>query len=306
MESVRLDDDLAARLRRVTRAVVLSGAGVSKESGLGTFRGAGGLWENRRPEELATPEAFYRAPGTVWRWYASRYATAAAASPNPAHRALVHWEALFPSFLLVTQNVDDLHQRAGSREVVALHGTLAEAVCDSCGRRQPMGEAVAASPEEPPSCCAPAGETGPRLRQSPVAALAAGRPRLRQSPVAALAASRPRLRQSPVAALAAGRCPGRFRPAVVWFGESLPAAALARAAQAAASCGLLLAVGTSALVYPAAGLIETALRAGACVIEVNPEPTPFSRFAHLRLAAAAGEAVPALTEAVAACRSIAN
>ncbi|HYL05182.1 MAG TPA: NAD-dependent protein deacylase [Thermoanaerobaculia bacterium] len=258
MDEVRLDGELAARLRRVAGAVVLSGAGVSKESGLGTFRGAGGLWEDRRPEELATPEAFYRTPGMVWRWYASRYAAAAAAQPNPAHRALVRWEALFPSFLLATQNVDDLHQRAGSRQLVALHGTIAEAMCDACGRRRPMGEAVAVSPGEPPACGAAAGGAG---------------------------------------------CRGRFRPAVVWFGESLPAGELARASRAAAACGLLLAAGTSALVYPAAGLIETALRAGACVIEVNPEPTPFSRFVHLRLAAPAGEAVPALTDAIAACRS---
>ncbi len=274
MEELRLDAQLAARLRRATRAVALSGAGVSKESGLGTFRGAGGLWEDRRqtgsaatgdrrsrgrPEELATPEAFYRTPGKVWRWYAARYATAAAAAPNPAHHALARWESLFPSFLLVTQNVDDLHQRAGSRRLVALHGTLAEAVCDSCGRRRPMGEAVAASPAEPPECSVPGGGTG---------------------------------------------CRGRFRPAVVWFGESLPAAALETASRAAAACDLLLAAGTSALVYPAAGLIETALRAGACVVEINPEPTPFSRFAHLRLAAPAGTALPALTEAIASCRSM--
>jgi NAD-dependent deacetylase len=257
MADLRLDDELAARLRRATRAVALTGAGVSRESGLDTFRGAGGLWENQRPEELATPEAFYRTPRRVWSWYAWRYAAAAAASPNPAHRALARWESLFPSFLLVTQNVDDLHQRAGSRQIVALHGTIAEAVCDACGRRRPMGEAVAASAEEPPAC----GEEG---------------------------------------------CRGRFRPAVVWFGEALPAAALARASRAAAACDLLLAAGTSALVYPAAGLIETALRAGACVVEVNPEPTPFSRFAQLRLAAPAGEALPAFTEAIARCRSTAG
>jgi NAD-dependent deacetylase len=254
METLRLDDELAARIRAARGVVALSGAGVSAESGLNTFRGAGGLWENQRPEELATPEAFYRTPGRVWRWYGWRYAAAAAAVPNPAHLALARWESLFPSFLLVTQNVDDLHQRAGSRQLVSLHGTIAEAVCDTCGRRRPMGEAVADSPEGPPRC----GEGG---------------------------------------------CSGRFRPAVVWFGENLPAAALARASQAAAACDLLLAAGTSALVYPAAGLIETALRAGACVIEVNPEATPFSRFAHLRLGAPAGEALPALTEAIAQCRS---
>jgi NAD-dependent deacetylase len=254
MEELRLDDELAARIREARAAVVLTGAGVSRESGLDTFRGAGGLWETQRPEELATPEAFYRTPGRVWRWYAWRYGVAAAAAPNPAHLALARWEALFPSFLLVTQNVDDLHQRAGSRQLVSLHGTIAEAVCDACGRQRPMGEAVAESPEEPPRC----GEGG---------------------------------------------CGGRFRPAVVWFGENLPPAALTQASRAAAACDLLVSAGTSALVYPAAGLIETALRAGARVIEVNPEPTPFSRFAHLRLAAPAGEALPILTEAIARCRS---
>jgi NAD-dependent deacetylase len=257
MDPLRFDDELAARLRRATGAVVLSGAGVSRESGLDTFRGAGGLWEDERPEELATPEAFYRAPGRVWRWYAWRHARAAAATPNPAHLALVRWESLFPSFLLVTQNVDDLHQRAGSHRPVALHGTLAEAVCDACGRRQSMAAAVAASPGEPPAC-------------------------------------------------GAGACGGRFRPAVVWFGESLPAAALARAAAAAARCDLMVSVGTSSLVYPAAGLIETALRRGARVIEVNPEPTPFSPLVHLRLAAPAGEALPALTEAIERCRNTAG
>jgi NAD-dependent deacetylase len=255
MDALILDAELAARLRQATGAVVLSGAGVSRESGLDTFRGAGGLWEDQRPEELATPEAFYRAPGRVWRWYAWRYARAAAAAPNPAHLALVRWESLFPSFLLVTQNVDDLHQRAGSRRLVALHGTIAEAVCDTCGRRLGMAAAVAASPGEPPAC-------------------------------------------------GAGACAGRFRPAVVWFGESLPAAALARAAEAVARCDVMVSVGTSSLVYPAAGLIETALRRGARVIEVNPEPTPFSPLVHLRLAAPAGEALPVLTEAIERCRSL--
>ena len=257
MDELRLDGDLAARVRGATRVVAMTGAGVSRESGLDTFRGAGGLWENQRPEDLATPEAFYRTPRRVWSWYAWRFGVASAASPNPAHLALARWEALFPSFLLVTQNVDDLHRRAGSRDPVALHGTLAEAMCDTCGRRQPMAAAVAASPDEPPACGADA-------------------------------------------------CRGRFRPAVVWFGESLPAAALARAARAASTCELLLVAGTSAVVYPAAGLIETALRAGACMVEVNPEPTPFSRFAHLRLAAPAGEALPAFTEAIARCRSTAD
>jgi NAD-dependent deacetylase len=259
VEELELDGEVTARLRRAERAVVFTGAGVSQESGLATFRGAGGLWEQRRPEELATPEAFQRTPGQVWRWYVWRHARAAAAEPNPAHAALVRWETLFPSFLLVTQNVDDLHRRAGSRQVVELHGTLAEARCNRCGRRIPMAEAVAEAPGEPPRCrdgaCAAAG--------------------------------------------------GRFRPAVVWFGEALPAAALEPAMEAAAACDLMVSVGTSAVVYPAAGLIELALAAGALLIEINPEPTPMSSAAHLRLAASAATALPLLTDAIAKCRNAA-
>ncbi|HVT57438.1 MAG TPA: NAD-dependent deacylase [Thermoanaerobaculia bacterium] len=250
MSEIELPDGVAARVRTARSAVVFSGAGVSRESGLDTFRGSGGLWDSVRPEELATPQAFRRDPVRVWRWYAQRFATAAAAAPNAAHRSLVLWEALFPSFLLVTQNVDTLHQRAGSRQVVELHGSLAQARCASCGQLRDMAEAIASSPAEPPRCS----------------------------------------------------CGGLFRPAVVWFGELLPEEALNHAFAAAAGCDLLVSVGTSATVYPAAGLIEEAHRAGACLIEVNPEPTPFSRLAQLRLALPAGEALPRLTAAIEQCR----
>jgi NAD-dependent deacetylase len=246
MEPLELPQALRERARAAERVVVFSGAGVSRESGLDTFRGAGGLWERMRPEELATPEAFRLDPGKVWRWYVWRYETAWKAAPNPAHHALARLESLFPSYMLVTQNVDTLHQRAGSRGVVELHGSLAKARCERCGRERDMGEAVAESREEPPVC----------------------------------------------------GCGGRFRPGVVWFGENLPREALARASDAAASCDLFLTVGTSATVYPAAGLIEVAHRAGAALVEVNPEPTPFSHVAHLRLAAPAGEALPALVDAL--------
>lgn len=251
MESLRIPDEIYERFRTARRAVAFSGAGVSKESGLDTFRGAGGLWERMRPEELATPEAFRTDPGKVWRWYAWRHATAAGAQPNPAHRALTRWETLFPSFLLVTQNVDGLHTRAGSRSLLEVHGTLLEARCNRCGRRRDMGEAIQESPEQPPVC----------------------------------------------------ECGGLFRPAVVWFGENLDPRVLSRAQEDAASCDLFLSVGTSSTVYPAAGLIELAHRAGATVLEVNPEPTPFSRLVDLRIGAPAGEAVPWLTEEIERCRT---
>ena len=251
MESpVELPEAVTRRVREARSAVVLTGAGVSQESGLGTFRGPGGLWEEFRPEDLATPSAFRRAPATVWRWYAERWRWMAAASPNPAHRALVRWPELFPSFTLVTQNIDRLHQRAGSAEVLELHGTLAIARCSECGGRREM-DAALELPGEPPRC----------------------------------------------------ECGGPLRPDVVWFGELLPPEPMERAVSACRRCDLFLAVGTSATVFPAAGLIEVAHDAGACVVEVNPEETAFSRLAQLRLAAAAGAVLPALTEAFAACRS---
>jgi NAD-dependent deacetylase len=252
LETLQIPEEICERLRTARSAVAFSGAGVSRESGLDTFRGAGGLWERMRPEELATPEAFRADPGKVWRWYARRHHKATGAEPNPAHRALVRWETLFPSFTLITQNVDGLHARAGSRELLELHGTLLQARCHRCGRRRDMGEAIAESPEEPPVCT----------------------------------------------------CGGRFRPAVVWFGESLDPQVLSRGQEAAASCDLFLSAGTSSTVYPAAGLIELAHRAGACVIEVNPEPTPFSRLVDLRIGAPAGEAIPRLTEEIERCRTV--
>lgn len=246
MDVLELSEEVRERIRTAERVVVFSGAGVSRESGLDTFRGAGGLWERMRPEELATPEAFRADPGKVWRWYAWRYRQAAEARPNPAHAAVARLETLFPAVLVVTQNVDGLHQRAGSQSLLELHGTITRAVCERCGASRDMGEAVAESSERPPLCS----------------------------------------------------CGGRLRPAVVWFGEMLPEEVLVRAYEEATFCDLFLSVGTSAVVYPAAGLIELAHQAGACLIEVNPEPTPFSHVMDLRLAAPAGEALPALVDAI--------
>ena len=247
---MELPEAIGERVRAAQRVVVFSGAGVSRESGLDTFRGAGGLWERMRPEELATPEAFRADPGRVWRWYAWRYGKLAQASPNPAHHAIARLETVFPFIVVVTQNVDGLHQRAGSRNLLELHGTVARAFCERCRASRDMGGAIAESPDAPPLCA----------------------------------------------------CGGKYRPAVVWFGETLPGAAFARASEEAALCDLFLSVGTSATVYPAAGLIELAHQAGACLIEVNPEPTPFSAVMDLRLAAPAGEALPALTAAMERCR----
>lgn len=250
MEKIELSGSVRERVRSAERIVVFSGAGVSRESGLDTFRGAGGLWERMRPEELATPEAFRADPEKVWQWYAWRYRKVSEASPNPAHKSIARLEAVFPSIVVVTQNVDGLHERAGSRNLLELHGTITRAFCDRCRQTRDMGKAIAESAEAPPICS----------------------------------------------------CGGRFRPAVVWFGEALPEDVFRQAYEATESCDLFLSVGTSGTVYPAAGLIELAHHAEACLIEINPEPTPFSRWMDLRLAAPAGEALPALVEAMERCR----
>lgn len=250
MSELSLPPSLSRRVETASRVLVFTGAGVSRESGLATFRDAGGLWSRYRPEELATPEAFARDPGLVWRWYVERFRRAVAAGPNPAHTAIAKMEGVFPSLLVVTQNVDGLHRRAGSRDIVELHGTLTLARCHRCGEEMEMEMACQRSPDQP---------------------------------------------------LEHG-CGGYFRPAVVWFGEALPQAALARAFREAETADLVLSVGTSGQVYPAAGVLEIAHGRGAALIEVNPETTPFSPLADWRLAAPAGEVLPALVEALAACR----
>ncbi len=227
-------------LQAASSVVVLTGAGISAESGVPTFRGQGGLWKQFRAEDLATPEAFARDPRLVWEWYDSRRAALAQVAPNAGHRALAELETRKPRFTLVTQNVDGLHDRAGSRNVVKLHGDIWALRCLRCGserrdKRTPL-------PELPPRC----------------------------------------------------ECGGMLRPGVVWFGEPLPAEAWERAQRATREAEVLLVVGTSATVYPAAGLVPLAMSAGARVIECNVEETPFSSGLDRSLRGRAGELLPQL------------
>jgi NAD-dependent deacetylase len=231
----------AALLRGASSVVVLTGAGISKDSGLPTFREArAGLWSKYRPEDLATPEAFARSPEVVWRWYAWRRELVRRAAPNAGHHAVAELQRRARRCLLVTQNVDGLHQRAGSRDVVELHGSIERIRCSACGH---LPDSI--PPGEPPPC---------------------------------------------------PRCGGWLRPDVVWFGEMLPADALQRATAAAARCDVLLSIGTSGLVYPAAGLVAVAAAAGAAVILVNPDAEACPPGA-LHLAAGAAEALPPLLAA---------
>jgi len=226
-------------VRRAKSVAVLTGAGVSAESGIPTFRSNGGYWRQRRFEDLATPQGFARDPKFVWTWYEERRRGIARAEPNAGHRALVELEARAERFTLITQNVDGLHERAGSRNVIRLHGSIWSLRCLGCRREI---EEHAELNELPPLC----------------------------------------------------ECGGMLRPGVVWFGESLPAGAMERAASAVSEAELLIVVGTSAQVYPAAGLIPMALGAGAAVLEVNPAETEFSDDVTFALRGGAAEILPAL------------
>jgi NAD-dependent deacetylase len=223
---------------------VLTGAGVSAESGVPTFREAQtGLWARYDPLELATPEAFARDPELVWRWYRWRRELVAEAEPNAAHRALADLQALVPRLTLVTQNVDGMHQRAGSTDVIEFHGNLFSNRCFADGRIVEVDDEAAL-----PTC---------------------------------------------------PHCGDFLRPGVVWFGEAIPEDALNGAFAAAADCDIFLSVGTSSLVYPAAGLGDIAAESGAVTIEVNPAPTGQSESFTASLRGNAGVLLPQLVESLA-------
>jgi NAD-dependent deacetylase len=242
----QLIERAAAHLREARRVCVLTGAGISAESGIPTFRDAQeGLWAQYSPLDLATPEGFERDPELVWRWYEWRREMIRAARPNPGHRALAQLAHRVPHLTLVTQNVDGLHQRAGSPHVLEYHGNILR---DRCTVEQVVAE---------------------RSEDSRTSAL-------------------PRC----------ASCGALLRPDVVWFGERIPRGALFAADAAAADCDAFVSIGTSSLVYPAAGLAESALRRGVPVIEINPHPTDLSARAHVVLAGPAGRVLPALWDAM--------
>ncbi|MEW5702264.1 MAG: NAD-dependent deacylase [Candidatus Zixiibacteriota bacterium] len=265
MQTAAIPDRLLEVLTTAARVVVLTGAGVSAESGVPTFRGAGGLWRSYRPEELATPEAFARDPRMVWDWYIYRRELVRKAEPNPAHRALARWERHFPHFTLVTQNVDGLHRRAGSKRVLELHGNIFRSRCQRCGTVLDDSQ------------LAP-------LPQQEVPPTVVGDHASSESTPAGNANAVPRC-----------PCGGRQRPDVVWFGELLPTDVLEQSGEAAATAEVFFSVGTSGVVYPAAGLVQVARNAGAFVVEVNPEPTELSDIFDVVLRGPAGEYLPAIS-----------
>ena len=219
---------------------VLTGAGISAESGVPTFRGSEGLWRRFRPEDLATPKAFARDPNLVWEWYDWRRGLVAKAHPNPGHKALAELETRQAKFTLITQNVDGLHDSAGSKNILKLHGDIWHIRCTQCAKS--WHDPSVPLTKIPPHC----------------------------------------------------DCGALARPDIVWFGEALPVGVWNRAFRAVQSAEILLVIGTSGVVYPAADLVPLALAQKAKVVEINPDETPFSETVDCALGGPAGEILPQL------------
>jgi NAD-dependent deacetylase len=227
-------------LEEAPSIVALTGAGISADSGVPTFRGTEGLWRNFRPEDLATPEAFQDNPYLVWEWYNWRRELIALKSPNAAHYALVRLEKRHPSFHLITQNVDGLHGKAGQQDVSEVHGNIWKVRCTRCG--------------DVTFCMDVPAQTLPVCRI----------------------------------------CQGVLRPHVVWFGESLDPLVMESCTRALRHCNVLLVVGTSGIVQPAASFVSLAKAAGAFVVEVNIQSTPNTPSADVTLLGRASEIIPQL------------
>lgn len=250
-EELRHAREILAEAKRIT---VLTGAGISAESGIPTFRGAGGLWKQFRAEDLATPEAFHRDPRLCWEWYDWRRSVISKVQPNAGHYALADLERRGGAFTLITQNVDGLHSAArsgaplggrrgapsGGEMLIEVHGSIWKLRCTECGREW-LDRSVPLTLL--PRCAA---------------------------------------------------CGALARPGVVWFGENLDPKIWGAAERAVSTCDLFLVVGTSALVYPAAGLVPLARSLSARIIEVNLEPTPVSGLVDISLTGPAGKILPQL------------
>lgn len=239
-------------IRAAKQLTVLTGAGVSKESGVPTFRDAlDGLWAQYDPQQLATPSAFLENPKLVWDWYEYRRGMVRAAQPNPGHLALAELEQRYPTMQIITQNVDDLHERAGSKNLIRLHGNIAATRCFYNCQGSPTRVDISKlnwdAASGPPPC---------------------------------------------------PYCGRHLRPDVVWFGEMLPADQIQAARDVLSRTDVMLVVGTSGVVSPAADMPDLAKRFGAMVIEINPVESMVTSIADLWLAAPSGEALPRLVAAL--------
>jgi NAD-dependent deacetylase len=238
---IQVDKSLIDTLSESESIVFFTGAGISSESGIPTFRGKDGIWNKLRPEELANFDAFIRNPEMVWEWYNHRKKIIHESQPNPAHLTIAEMQNHFNDVTVVTQNIDNLHRRAGSNTIFELHGNIERNYCINC--KKFYNEELDFS-KGVPKC----------------------------------------------------ECGGLIRPDVVWFGEYLPEDQFLGGEKAAINSDIFFVVGTSAIVYPAAGLVYTARQSGSTIVEINIEETPFSSIADYSYFGKAGEVLPIILE----------
>jgi NAD-dependent deacetylase len=238
---IQIDKSLIDTLRKADSIVFFTGAGISSESGIPTFRGKDGIWNKIKPEELANFNAFIRNPEMVWEWYNHRKKIIHEAKPNAAHLTIAEMQNHFKNVTVVTQNIDNLHRRAGSKTIFELHGNIERNFCINC--KKYYNEELDFSGGVP-KC----------------------------------------------------ECGGLIRPDVVWFGEYLPEDQFLGGEKAAINSDVFFVVGTSAVVYPAAGLVYTAKQSGATVVEVNIEETALTSIADYSYFGKAGEILPGILE----------
>lgn len=243
MSEINFSKEFIDKLSESKRIVFFTGAGISAESGIPTFRGKDGIWNKLKPEELANFNAFLRNPQMVWEWYNHRKKIIHDSKPNSGHLAIAEFEKYFDDVTVVTQNIDNLHRRAGSTKIYELHGNIERNYCIKChtfyNEELDFSDGV-------PKC----------------------------------------------------KCSGLIRPDVVWFGEFLPADQLEESEKAAIRSDIFFVVGTSAVVYPAAGLVYTAKRSGSFIVEVNIEETEVTSIADVSFFGEAGKVLPAVLEKV--------
>ena len=238
---MKIDNSLIDKLKKSSSIVFFTGAGVSAESGIATFRGENGIWNKLKPEELANFDAFMRNPDMVWEWYNHRKKIIHSSNPNPAHIAIAEMENYFDDVTVVTQNIDNLHRRAGSKNIFELHGNIERNYCVNC--KTFFNEELDFS-NGIPKC----------------------------------------------------ECGGLIRPDVVWFGEFLPEDQFSGGEKAATCSDIFFIVGTSAVVYPAAGLVSLAKQSGAVLVEVNVDTTDISTFVDYSFKGEAGKVLPKILE----------
>lgn len=238
---IQIDKSLVDKLSDSKSIVFFTGAGISSESGIPTFRGKEGLWNKFRPEELANFDAFIKNPALVWEWYNYRKKIVHEAKPNAAHLTIAEMQNYFDDVTVVTQNVDNLHMRAGSKKIFELHGNIERNFCINC-----------------------------KKFHNEELDFSGGVPKC--------------------------ECGGLIRPDVVWFGEYLPEDQFLGGEKAAIKSDVFFVVGTSAVVYPAAGLVYTAKASGATIVEINIEETEISSSVNYSYFGKAGEILPRIFE----------